>query len=346
MGKISNLTIWFIKQFCMSALFSTVFFFITIQIYIMLYPNASFHLPDVIFLSASLFFLSLSTAIYFGLRSSTEIKKRLRTMITFLSSLRRGKYTERLPQTEKDEIGILADEINDLAAALEEQVITVQRLANDKSELHQHVRNAAVLEERQRLARDLHDSVSQHLFALSMMASANLKMIEANSHLVKPQMEQIASIAAKAQGEMRALLLHLRPVDLSGESLSDGVITLLKELKGKTNLLFDASVDEIEGLPKSVEEHLFRIIQEALSNILRHSNADSIKLTLTEQNQFVYLYLHDNGKGFDTGEQKKVSYGLKTMQERCEEIGGVFTLRSQKGKGTYIEIRIPIRKNN
>ena len=157
-------------------------------------------------------------------------------------------------------------------------------------------------------------------------------------------MEQIADIAAKAQGEMRALLLHLRPVDLSGESLSDGVLSLLKELKAKTNINFDASVDEIEGLSKSVEEHLFRIIQESLSNILRHADADSIKLELTERDHFVYLYIRDNGKGFNTEEEKKASYGLKNMQDRCEEIGGIFTLRSQLGKGTYIEVSVPISR--
>lgn len=341
MRKGNDYTYIIIKNTFLSSIFITVVFFIFFQTYMLLIPDHGLSMKFVLILTGVVFIISLMCGLYFGYNAINNINKQFRMLLQFISMLRRGNFTERV---RSNEMGILGEELNEIATILEEQVQTIQRIADEKAELHEQVHTAAVMEERQRLARELHDSVSQQLFALSMMASATMKLMESNPKHAKNQMEHIADIAAKAQGEMRALLLHLRPVDLSGESLSDGVLSLLKELKAKTNINFDASVDEIEGLSKSVEEHLFRIIQESLSNILRHADANSIKLELTERDHFVYLYIRDNGKGFNTEEEKKASYGLKNMQERCEEIGGIFTLRSQIGKGTYIEVRVPISR--
>ncbi|MEK3989140.1 ATP-binding protein [Robertmurraya sp. FSL R5-0851] len=87
---------------------------------------------------------------------------------------------------------------------------------------------------------------------------------------------------------------------------------------------------------------MFRIIQEALSNILKHAEATKITITLTEKESYIYLFISDNGKGFDPEVVRMTSYGMKTMRERCEEIGGIFTIRSKKKEGTYIDIRIPV----
>lgn len=140
---------------------------------------------------------------------------------------------------------------------------------------------------------------------------------------------------------MRALLLHLRPVQLSGESLCEGIIKLVQELKQKTNLHFEASIDEIEDISKAAEEHIFRIVQEALSNIIRHADATKVKLVLTDDDHYIRLFIGDDGKGFDIHKEKITSYGLKTMRERCEQIGGTYNIRSKENEGTYIEIRIP-----
>lgn len=345
MRGITNLTNWNLKNFLLSAIFTTLLVFIALQVYMLLYPNAKLGVGMIVILTAITFVVSIGCALYYSFQSSREMNKNIRNLVKFVAGLKRGKFNERISQSDHNLLGLIAEELNELAKTSQEQVAAIQRLADEKTKMHEQISAAAVLEERQRLARELHDSVSQQLFALSMMSSATLKMLESNPTKVKEQMGQIASIANKAQGEMRALLLHLRPIDLSGETLTDGIISLLKELKKKTDLKFEASVDDIEDVSKSVEEHLFRIIQEALSNILRHANASKIKLTLTEQGDHIYLYISDNGKGFDTAEERKVSYGLKTMSERCEEIGGHFTIRSQKGRGTYIEIRIPVKND-
>ncbi|WP_062352212.1 sensor histidine kinase [Bacillus kwashiorkori] len=340
-----NLTIKIVTNFLFVAIFISILFFVGAQVLLITYKNQPFTMSLVLSLSAFVFLLSVITSIYYGYRTSIDIKVKLQKMITFTSSLRRGKFSDKMIVNEQDELGILAKELNNLATILNEQLQSIQRLADEKTSLRQQIHTAAVMEERQRLARELHDSVSQQLFALSMLSAATEKIIDKKPELVPLQMKQITDIAAKAQGEMRALLLHLRPIDLSGETLSDGILSLVRELKGKTNLHFEATIDEVNELPKAVEEHLFRIVQEAISNILRHSNADTIILILTERNNTIYLHIGDNGVGFDMEENKKISYGLKTMRERCEEIGGIFSIRSKQDKGTYIDIKVPISQN-
>jgi two-component system, NarL family, sensor histidine kinase LiaS len=273
-------------------------------------------------------------------KNSTYLKGLFGDILLFISGMKSGKLSERMNKSQQQEIGPIVDELNQLALFLEEQAFNLQRMADEKVTLAQTAHTAAVMEERQRLARDLHDVVSQQLFALSMLSSATLRLVDKQPEKVKEQIEQIAEIAIKAQGEMRSLLLHLRPIELSEDSLCEGIIKLIVELKEKTNLEFQASIDEIEYISNAAEEHLFRIVQEALSNILRHAEATKVKITLTERENDIYLYISDNGKGFDPSKEKIASYGLKTMRERCEEIGGIFNIRSKEKEGTYIDIRL------
>ncbi|MDZ5470219.1 sensor histidine kinase [Bacillus sp. 31A1R] len=339
--KKYGIRFWFIQSFIMMGLICSLIFFVGLQIYIFNTQKPLLDISMTFWLTLYILVILLLVGAYFGIRGSYLIKGRLTDIYLFISTLRSGKLSERIPNFEKDEIGLITEELNHLAEYIQEQVHSMQRLADEKSSLAQTAHTAAVMEERQRLARDLHDVVSQQLFALSMMSSATLRMFDINKEKAHAQLKEISEIAAKAQGEMRALLLHLRPIQLTDDSLCDGVIKLIQELKGKTNLDFQASIDEIEHISKATEEHLFRIIQEALSNILRHSHATKIKLTLTEKENYIYLFIGDNGKGFDPQIDRVASYGLKTMRERCEEIGGIFTIRSKENEGTYIDIRIP-----
>lgn len=328
----------------MMAFISSLILFVGLQIY--LFNNKSSILDIKMTFWISLFSLLVFLLVggYFGIKGSYLIKGRLTDILLYITSLRHGNNTDRIPIYEKDEIGLIAEEINQLADYMQEQNNSLQRLADKKASLAQSAHAAAVMEERQRLARDLHDVVSQQLFALSMMSSATLRLFEIDRDKAKSQLEEISKIAANAQGEMRALLLHLRPIQLSNDSLCEGVLKLIHELKGKTNLNFQASIDDIEHISKATEEHLFRIIQEALSNILRHAEATKIKITLTEKENYIYLFISDDGKGFNPTTERVASYGLKTMRERCEEVGGVFNIRSKEKEGTYIDIRIPFTK--
>lgn len=343
MKEIKSIRKWLFQSFVMVAVTSSLLFFVGLQIYIFLSEQEVLSTQTSFYLFLYCLVVMLGVGAYFGIKASYLIKGRLGDILLYISTLRSGKFSERIVTYEKDEIGLISDELNQLAEYIQEQVHSVQRLADEKTTLAKGAHAAAVMEERQRLARDLHDVVSQQLFALSMMSSATLRLFSTDQEKARLQLEQISDIAAKAQGEMRALLLHLRPIQLSGESLCDGIIKLIHELRDKTTLEFQASIDEIENVSAAGEEHLFRVVQESFSNILRHSDASKVQVTLTEKEGYIYLYISDNGKGFDLKKDKIASYGLKTMRERCEELGGIFNIRSKINEGTYIDIRIPTK---
>lgn len=205
----------------------------------------------------------------------------------------------------------------------------------------EQVRFSAVIEERQRLARELHDAVSQQLFAISMTATAVSRTIERDWERAKRQVQLIEEMASVAQSEMRALLLHLRPVHLDGKSLGQALTTLVEELQQKIPMDIDLDVDTSIVMHQEIEDHLFRIAQEALSNTLRHSKAEKMKIQLYRNNNEIHMLLADNGIGFNDSSRKQGSYGLLTMEERVRELGGVFRLMSEKDEGTTIYIVIP-----
>ncbi|MRH44142.1 sensor histidine kinase [Aquibacillus halophilus] len=288
--------------------------------------------------------LAFLFSIYVGFKSSGDMKDRLDYLSVLIAQLARGNYSSRVYDNDDDEISRIGSELNELGEKMQGQVKSLQRLADEKSEYAKSAHKAATIEERQRLARDLHDAVSQQLFALTMMSQASLRLFDKNPEQAKEQVKEISATALKAQTEMRALLLHLRPVDLSGEPLQIGIQNLIEELKQKCQIEFHLHIEEIQELSETTEEHLFRIVQEALSNILRHSNATEVTTEIVKRNNELFVHIADNGKGFEleNNQQKKTSYGLKTMKERSEEIGGTFAIRSIQGEGTHLDIRIPL----
>ncbi|KGP90055.1 histidine kinase [Pontibacillus chungwhensis BH030062] len=301
--------------------------------------------PGSIFFFVGLFVIvSGLVSIFVGFQSSGGIKENLDGMTTMIRALAQGSYTAKIYLNTDDEFEHIAEELNELAGKLQSQVKSLQRMADEKSEFAKTAHKAATIEERQRLARDLHDAVSQQLFALTMMAQATERLFDQDPDRAKAQLGEITSMSLQAQTEMRALLLHLRPVHLSGESLHEGIQTLILELQEKCQIEFSVDLDDAVALSDGAEEHLFRIVQEALSNILRHAEASDVQISLKGMNDQVFLHISDNGKGFHVNQDKKTSYGLKTMQERTDEIGGTFALRSKPGEGTYIDIRIPIQE--
>jgi len=215
-------------------------------------------------------------------------------------------------------------------------------LIDDESKAwKEKVKFSAVIEERQRLARELHDAVSQQLFAISMTATAVSRTIERDWERAKRQVQLIEEMAAVAQSEMRALLLHLRPVHLEGKSLGQALYALIEELKQKVPMTIELEVDETIMLLTEAEDHLFRIAQEALSNTLRHSKADRMEIKLQRCGNQVHMIVSDNGIGFDLEEKKKTSYGLLTMAERVQELGGGLELSSKPKEGTSIHLWVP-----
>ncbi|GKS13591.1 sensor histidine kinase LiaS [Paenibacillus chitinolyticus] len=279
----------------------------------------------------------------YGYWSSNRTTRRLELLMETMQMLEIGSISRStLPPLGEDEIGRLGEQLGRILKKWEEQVASLQRLSNNNAQLAEKARVSAIIEERQRLARELHDAVSQQLFAISMTATAALRTLDKDFEKAQRQIHLIEEMSSVAQSEMRALLLHLRPVHLEGKQLSEGLIRLLQELKAKVPMDIIWEVDDEIALSKGIEDHLFRIVQEAMSNALRHSKATRLELRMQQKSGWVRLLIRDNGVGFDLDEEKQTSYGLSTMRERVNEIGGSLQLVTAPGSGTRIEIRVPI----
>ena len=270
------------------------------------------------------------------------LKKRLFVLGEAAMKLGRGMLSYRVPELGVDEVGELGWQLNRLASQWEEQVASLQRLSNSNAALAEQLKHAAVTEERQRLARELHDAVSQQLFAIAMTTAAMKRLVEKNPQRASQQIELVEEMAAAAQAEMRALLLHLRPATLQNKTLKEAILELLDELTRKNTMELTWEIEDVEGLPSGIEDHLFRILQESLSNTLRHSRANLISVKLFTLQEQVRMRVSDDGVGFDPDGDKLTSYGLRSMQERVAEVGGSMEIYSAIGKGTQIEVRIPL----
>lgn len=231
--------------------------------------------------------------------------------------------------------------INEVSVSMANIKRQNQLVTNDVHKINEETVKQIVEEERQRLARELHDSVSQQLFAASMMLSA----LKAGTHeeKVRSQLELLDKMLRETQLEMRALLLHLRPIGLRNRTLEEGIQQLLKELKQKIPLHITSDIEDIQ-LEKGVEDHLFRIAQESISNTLRHAEATQIVIELFKVGNKVILRLSDDGKGFDIERVDDSRYGLNTMKERALEIGGTFQIISAPQSGTRIEVKVPLEE--
>ncbi|HGD0314070.1 TPA: sensor histidine kinase [Streptococcus agalactiae] len=199
-----------------------------------------------------------------------------------------------------------------------------------------------VKQERKRIARDLHDTVSQDLFAASMVLSGiaqNVSQLDVDQ--VGSQLLAVEEMLQHAQNDLRILLLHLRPVELENKTLSEGFRMILKELTDKSDIEV-VYHESILTLPKKIEDNIFRIGQEFISNTLKHSQASRLEVYLNQTENELQLKMIDNGIGFDMDSVYDLSYGLKNIEDRVEDLAGNLKLLSQPGKGVAMDIRLPL----
>ncbi|HEO1892601.1 TPA: sensor histidine kinase [Streptococcus agalactiae] len=199
-----------------------------------------------------------------------------------------------------------------------------------------------VKQERKRIARDLHDTVSQDLFAASMVLSGiaqNVSQLDVDQ--VGSQLLAVEEMLQHAQNDLRILLLHLRPVELENKTLSEGFKMILKELTDKSDIEV-VYHESILTLPKKIEDNIFRIGQEFISNTLKHSQASRLEVYLNQTENELQLKMIDNGIGFDMDSVYDLSYGLKNIEDRVEDLAGNLQLLSQPVKGVAMDIRLPL----
>jgi signal transduction histidine kinase len=240
-----------------------------------------------------------------------------------------------------DKIG--ADEFSDADQELIELFAAHAAVAIATARVHERSRELSVVEERNRLARDLHDAVSQTLFSLTLTAEAAAELIDRDPAAARVQLAEVRRLAAEARAELRSLVFQLRPADIEADGL---VATLRKhvEVLGRVHPAHVEMTVRGDATPGAVtQRELYRIAQEALQNALKHSGADRIEIELELDRTGATLVVTDNGAGFDPADplSRSQHLGLTVMAERARAVGGRLELRSQPGEGTTVRVQVP-----
>lgn len=211
--------------------------------------------------------------------------------------------------------------------------------------LRQSLARQATMEERGRIARDLHDSVSQSLFSISLHARAAQLAAERAGTSDGPILHSIGELLSLANGalaEMRALIFELRPGALAEEGLAAAVRKHAAALASREDIEVTVSAPERVPLDPKVEEALYRVVQEALNNAIKHARPQRLSVTMAERGQWLLVEICDDGIGFDPTADHPGHIGLRTMRERASALGGTLHVRSNAGKGTTVTAAGPM----
>jgi signal transduction histidine kinase len=256
-----------------------------------------------------------------------------------------------VPIIVKDQIiGVLDAQSDRLNAFDTTDLAVLQALAHqagaaiENARLYERAQELAVLQERNRLARDLHDAVTQTLFSAGLIADALPSTWESNPNEGRQLLKELRQLSRGALAEMRTLLLELRPAALVETKLGDLFRQLGEAATGRTGLSVSVQIEGNCKLPPEAHIALYRIAQEALNNVSKHSHAAHVTVSLNctvdqaEQVQVVEMSIRDDGRGFDSSAVSSSRLGLSTMRERAQAIGAEMTIQSQLGRGTEIKV--------
>jgi signal transduction histidine kinase len=211
-------------------------------------------------------------------------------------------------------------------------------LAIENTRLREQVGRTAAAAERSRLARDLHDSVTQSLFAAKLQAEALVKRWRPQAPEARESLDDLQRLTRAALAEMRTLLLEMRPAALADAWLGDLLRHLADASEGRTSARVELTVDGRHALPSDVTVALYRVAQEAMNNVIRHAGARRAWLDLRCVPGAVVLVIGDDGRGFDPTGVGPEQFGLRTMRERAEAVGAALTVGSRLGHGTVVTV--------
>ncbi len=211
-------------------------------------------------------------------------------------------------------------------------------IAMANAELHEQAQILAALQERQNLARNLHDAVNQSLFSAGLIAEVLPRLWEREPDEGRRALEDLRRLNRGALAEMRMLLAELRPAALIDTELGDLIRLLGNALAGRMNIPVEVIVVGQGALPAEVQVAIYRLCQEGLNNIAKHAQADEVEIHLQYDSGAVKLHIRDNGRGFDPEHTPPGHYGLSMMRERAEAVGATLTVVSQPGHGAEIAI--------
>jgi signal transduction histidine kinase len=263
--------------------------------------------------------------VLFLLLASRRLVRRVRRLERATLAVADGDYTVTLPVSGRDEIGRLEANFTAMTRQLGSALAAERRRATGD----------ARASERARIAREVHDAISQHLFGLRMIAAGMCRADPGNQ-----QARAIERISDEALRDMQALLIELRPASPDGAGLAPALQEICAAYQQRLGVTVEASLDDVT-VPAPVEHALVRITQEACVNAVRHGNARRLAVSMTRQDGHVELAVRDTGTGFDPSAARTGS-GLAHIRDRVAELGGTVDIDSAPGRGAALTVRVPV----
>ncbi len=219
-------------------------------------------------------------------------------------------------------------------------------VAIENARLYEQAQHLAALEERQKLARELHDSVSQALYGIALGARTARTLLDRDPARLAEPLDYVLSLAEAGMAEMRALIFELRPESLESEGLVAALQKQAAALRARHHIVVETELCPEPHLPFEIKEALYRIAQESLHNTVKHARASQVRLRLSCDGPEISLLVQDNGLGFDTGGTFPGHLGLRSMRERMARLNGTLSIESAPGTGTRVYARVPISVAN
>ena len=264
----------------------------------------------------------------FGFVTAWGLTRRLRRLARAAQRWSGGDFSVTVEDRSRDELGQLSRELNSMAAELE-------TLMQTRGEL-------ATLETRNRFARDLHDSVKQQIFATSLQVAAARALIQEDRDAAEAHLAQAEELVKGTQKELNVLIHEMRPAALEGKGLAGALRDYAGAWSRGSEIPSEVRVQGERETPLEVEQAIFRVAQEALANVAKHSGAKRVEVDLSYGPDALTLQVVDDGRGFDP-DKPNAGFGLKSMGERMEGLGGYVDVESGTGLGTRVICVCPLR---
>lgn len=271
--------------------------------------------------------LIMSTiGIVFGVMVGKRITRRLQCITSAIHEWSHGQFQTIVHDPSADELGQLAQDLNQMARQVQTLLAAQQRLT--------------LLEERERMARDLHDSVKQQTFGLALLIGAGKKYLVKDPAQASLYLSEAEALVDQTRQELTAVIQHLRPLALTEKGLATILLEYVAQWSRRAGITAEVSVQEASSLSTEQEENVFRVAQEALTNVARHSNADKVSVHLVQDTRQVCLRIQDNGQGFEMAKVTRKGFGIASMHERIEASQGTIHI-SSTAEGTGVTVTIP-----
>lgn len=269
---------------------------------------------------------------FFGFLSSRGLVNRLGQFSTTISNWSEGNFSPRITDRGEDELHVVAEDLNEMSGHFES-------LLQEKQEL-------SIIRERNRLARDLHDTVKQETFAASAQLGAAKTLLKKNPEKAEQQLSEADSILDRVRANLTSLIHELYPTEQRETSLTEAILGFSQEWERIYGISVKLKFSQYTQMPENTERAFFMVMQEALSNVARHSQSTEVEIFLKQNPHYAFIMICDNGIGFPESKKKSPGIGLKSMNERARLLGGTLEIASIENEGTCIRMEVPLEEKN